>query len=348
MEGYKTMGRLAFICLTIILELLIINDVSTAQFYFVNAYTRAGDHYSNAIYKVDIDSKIIIDSVIIDGKGEFFGKHPFEITFGNQDFLISSINAGLPGKNSRSGPYPITHIYLIRSRSVDLVFQDSLIHGHISKIRQIGNDSLDIEWFADNQSGGSDFLSKFVFRPNSNRLDRIMNMPLSQQIPFTIGNYVDPVWLMHLENSNYYWDIVDGTNIVLFKVDDNGNLSNETIIGDRTIANCALGYNSYIDKLICFKTPFKLLSYSPTYESPDSIEAEVLYFNINDFAIDSTFTIDMGIAYCGYEVGKALSYGHYTYYYYFSGDGYGQFDPAYLLIFDTRTNETDWLRVGWR
>jgi len=41
---------------------------------------------------------------------------------------------------------------------------------------------------------------------------------------------------------------------------------------------------------------------------------------------------------------------HYLiiYYYYFWQDGYEGFDPAYLLIFDTRTNEASWLRVGWR
>lgn len=342
------MGKLAFSLFLIILNLLIMSNNSRSQFCFVNSYSFRDGAYSNAVYKIDIVNSQIVDSVFFAEKGEFTAKHPAEITFRNQKYLLSSFNSGQPAKNSVPGPYIVTHLNLLRYRNLNPIFQDSLMFSQVTKIKEIGNDSLEIEWFADNQIGGGIYLSKFVFRSNLNRLEKITTIPLSQQSSITVGNYTDPVWITNFQDKDYYWDIVDGANIVLFKVDNNGVVMDETAIGDRTINNIAIGFNMELNKIIYIKTPFRLLSYNPAYESPENIEAQIIYLSLADFSVENIIPIDMGNAYCGYEVGKAFSYGSYTYYYYFSGDGYGQFDPAYLLIFDTRTNEATWLRVGWR
>jgi hypothetical protein len=48
------------------------------------------------------------------------------------------------------------------------------------------------------------------------------------------------------------------------------------------------------------------------------------------------------------EIGECDNIGPYMVYYYFAQEDYRYFSPAMLFIFDTRTNEATWLRVGWR
>jgi hypothetical protein len=46
--------------------------------------------------------------------------------------------------------------------------------------------------------------------------------------------------------------------------------------------------------------------------------------------------------------GPAELVGPYIVYYFGESNDLGQLYPAMLFIFDTRTNEATWLRVGWR
>jgi len=52
--------------------------------------------------------------------------------------------------------------------------------------------------------------------------------------------------------------------------------------------------------------------------------------------------------YIGSGYGPCERIGPYFIYYFFDGEDYRYFSPAMLFIFDTRTNQATWLRVGWR
>jgi len=56
--------------------------------------------------------------------------------------------------------------------------------------------------------------------------------------------------------------------------------------------------------------------------------------------------IEDGYASC--EWGDCRKVGQFLIHYFFEGEEPGYFSPAMLFIFDTRTNEARWLRVGWR
>jgi hypothetical protein len=56
----------------------------------------------------------------------------------------------------------------------------------------------------------------------------------------------------------------------------------------------------------------------------------------------------LDIGYANREIGNCDWVGPYLVYYFFEQEAAAIFSPAMLFIFDTRTNETTWLRVGWR
>ncbi len=89
-----------------------------------------------------------------------------------------------------------------------------------------------------------------------------------------------------------------------------------------------------------------------TWKGPEDnrISSYLLIYNIDDLSLaDSLYIPDYPPGdYIGGEFGVADVVGPYIVYYYFIGDGIPQFAPAMLFIFDTRTNEAAWLRVGWR
>jgi hypothetical protein len=57
-------------------------------------------------------------------------------------------------------------------------------------------------------------------------------------------------------------------------------------------------------------------------------------------------SLDSGYTFA--ELGLCDWVGPNLVYYFFLGEDYCYFSPAMLFIFDTRTNEATWLRVGWR
>ena len=122
----------------------------------------------------------------------------------------------------------------------------------------------------------------------------------------------------------------------------------QTLLGDRAEMNIVVGYNESANKIYTFITPYKMYSYSPPVYSADTMSMAICIYNPSTLDQTDSISYSVGESYAAMEIGPAESLGPYLYYYYFWQDGYEGFDPAYLLIFDTRTNEATWLRVGWR
>jgi hypothetical protein len=80
------------------------------------------------------------------------------------------------------------------------------------------------------------------------------------------------------------------------------------------------------------------------------IQSHLLIYDIDDFSLIDSLSIpdypagDYIIA--DFDVADVI--GNYIVYYYAQPGGIEDYTPAMLFIFDTRTNEAAWLRVGWR
>ena len=80
------------------------------------------------------------------------------------------------------------------------------------------------------------------------------------------------------------------------------------------------------------------------------IDSHAKIYNLADFALIDSFAVadyPRG-AYPDQAFDAADIVGPYMVYYFFGREGLTRYAPAMLFIFDTRTNEATWLRVGWR
>jgi hypothetical protein len=324
-----------------------------ANIIFLNSYVVADKRVDNFVFKIDIDSKQIADSVNLNIDGEFISRYPSTLLRDNSPFIVSILTNGLSGKNSIIKGQIDSYYTVIIGSNLNILFQDSILNRQLSKSNLIAGDTMGIEWFGNLQGTGGWFKSKYMLNFNSGRLRNLNNRIFNEDdySSLIIGQYYAPKFIMADSLAKYYWgyhNIGDSSYVNIIKADNDDNITNEYTLGERTIADIVVGYNQFTHMIYAIITPYKLLSFYPPIESPNTLIPGIIIIDPIDFRITQSLSIDMNDVYLGHETGTASQIGPFVYYYYFSGDGYGQFDPAYLLIFDTRTNEATWLRVGWR
>ncbi|UCC78544.1 MAG: hypothetical protein JSW64_09680 [Candidatus Zixiibacteriota bacterium] len=327
--------------------------VSGANLVYLNSYVVTDEQVDNYAFKIDLESKQIADSISLNIDGEFISRYPLTLFRHNSPFLISILTNGLAGKNSILKGHIDSYYTVINGINLNIVFQDSLPDRQLSDISIVSGDSIAIEWLGNLNGIGGWFKSKYIIDFSNGRLINISNRIFREEdyTSLTIGQYYAPKFIKADSTHKFYWgyrNINDSSYVNLIKVNHDDNIVNEFTLGERTIANIGIGYSQFADRIYAIITPFKLLSLYPPIASPNGIIPRIDVIDPVDFHIIQSITIDMYDIYLGHETGSAAQIGPFIYYYYFEADGYGCFDPAYLFIFDTRTNEATWLRVGWR
>jgi len=322
-----------------------------AQTIFLNSYVEGIGYVDNYVFRIDIDHKQVVDSLRLDAKGEFTSKAPIARSIGGHGLLITALVNGLAAKNSEIREHTYSYYYIINSSNLNLIREDSLVDRMIETITGDLFDTISVNWY--DEIGRQSMKSLYRVDPEDHRFRHVRSRVLSNDDFRSehLRGYVGPDFICQLGSSKYYWGlefIGDSSFVNVFKVNSDTVIVGETRVGDRRVQNIICGYNPQAEKFYCFLTPYKLLSFSPVSESPQNVRPRVLIIDPQDLSIETEIEFQMGDAYVSQEVGTAESAGNYLYFYFFGSDGYGQFDPAYLLIFDTRTNEATWLRVGWR
>jgi len=325
----------------------------SAQYYYCNAYSPDDNEglYNNVLYKVDIEAKTIVDSLNLEIKGEFVGKMPLILRSANEGvILISLLTSGLSGKNSPALDHLSTFYALVNIAPFSLASVDSLPHKQVTSYRAIFDDSLELGWIDYDTFQGGSFQSKYFCNRANRQLIEIERFNDQGNVveDSYIGVYKNPVSIGGTDQSKFYYDMYVDSDVNLFAADNADNVIWETHAGDILQSSLIFGYSSDNNSLYLFTLRFKLLSFYPPIESPDSIRNKVDVFDGSTFESIAVFDLDIRDIYLANEMGIMDSINGYLVYYFAKGDGYGQFDPAYLLIFDTRTNEASWLRVGWR
>ena len=325
---------------------------TNAQDVYVNSYA-LGDSYpaKNIVFKLDLASKSKSDSVILPVTGQFVDGYPFELSRNSFSALITIIQNGVPAKNA--GPpkgHTDTYYCTVSQTNLSILNLDSLLFRAVVGFKKSDDNRLSIQWIDERNSNlltQEDILELDV--TNEPRTISTGQFERPDYSLNDIGHFKNPKKLLNTADTITYWDLgPSGANIYLFRHNPSTGILNQTLIGDRTEMNIVLGYNESANKIYSFITPYKMYSYSPSVYSSDTLNMTIGVYDPFTLSKIDSLTYPVGDAYAAMEIGTAESDGPYLYYYYFWQDGYGQFDPAYLLIFDTRTNEATWLRVGWR
>jgi hypothetical protein len=317
----------------------------------VNSYALAENVDAiNTIYKIDLVSRSVVDSISLPISGEFLQNRPIQFAVRGNDYLISFVNAGLAGKNSVATGRSAAEYAVVERDQFRLVGHDSLPFVFIYDIKHPDGDFLILEWLDETPGQEGHFRGTYSMDSRDLRLHRQQRREHRSRDDsvLVIGDHLNPVPLLLNHLPRIYWDLVDGSRIVLFKTDSHGDISNQLQIGDRALSSVLVGYNPDNELVYYFQFCYVLASYSPPKTSPDSINNEVHLIRPGDFSIEEIVQMPAPPQVVSNELGS-VEFVSGQFVYYFSGsENYRYFLPAMLFIFDTRTNEATWLRVGWR
>jgi hypothetical protein len=338
----------------ILIIILLFYSPSISQVYVVNAYK--GDHFPKQAVTVfiDLETKKILKEIPTGDEGAIINKKALPVLMGDDTLLITAAMEGcycdncVVGKNrAKIAVFNPASMQLVYSYADSDIFIDTFesqpgcrvyigggeqkeprdgiygdyILGKDFKIALVKPRSYDYAWGLIFGVKGFTYLQQFV--PEK-------NLYLSYSLLLHMNNEhslaLDTCYLY----SNYI--IVDSA--MSAGVNDRSHIlaAIDTIIYDFNLNNEF--YGETITK---------------TYEL-GRINPFVKLFNINTFAqLDSFPVADYPKG--DYPDGNndvADVVGPYIVYYFFGREGIEKYAPAMLFIFDTRTNEATWLRVGWR
>ena len=352
MDKIKKIKIRLYRLIAVTLLLFIFSGHTVAQYAYLNSYILNREFPTqNILFKVDIDDKSKIDSVILPVRGQFVDSYPFELSRNSFSVLLTIMQNGVPGKNADPPKgYADTFYALILPNNLSIIRLDSLLFRAIVGFKNINDNRLSLQW-VNEENSNSPTQEDLIGIGNNQRL-RVFSSHNYIRPDYSlndINQFTSPKKLLNIADTTIYWDIESSaSNVYLFKHSPSTGIMTQTLLGDRTEMNIVVGYNESSNNIYSFVTPFKMYSYFPPVYSADTLNMAICIYNPSTLDQTDSISYSVGEAYAAKEIGTAESNGPYLYYYYFWQDGYRRFDPAYLLIFDTRTNEADWLRVGWR
>ncbi len=339
---------------------LTLTGISVGQTYFINAYVSHGDSASNFMQihtiMVDLDQQEIIDSTVLADSGTILNRTPMTVSNTRGTFLISFWANGMMAKNSgfTSGLSNLHYaLFFNQNGNIHDLRRDEISAANINLLYKVPYEQgfrLGIV----SDTGNVVILRPGVYGLNRNdRFEFERGVPINE-IPGSIGNLdgyslLRKIWesdRYHLYHSFYnsqYWlvKLNDGNDAVV------DSLQLRQSGGQATI----YAYHPDRNRFYCFHLNYEMHGqYTHKYREDYYIEPEVLIYDpISLELLEQLPVADYPEGdYPGRENGIADVVGDFIVYYFFEDDWMGRFNPAMLFIFDTRTNEATWLRVGWR
>jgi hypothetical protein len=302
-------------------------------------WTENGDHPVQTKF-IDLDKKNIITSIEIAREGELTEIQPMHVFCQGKACLISMTNTACYCKNTSVGDYN-THVAIIDSTSKTLLVSYDIPHQITIELYSLG-DSL---FFL----GGS-----LENGPNHREIDEVCTidsyynivnvMPIDQYTK----PHVSPVLDFKVFN-NIYFDIVDGQYRV-FKRDREMQTIDSLLLEPLESRNMIFAGIDSILYVFSINYEVHIKGRDDKAYGQDWITPNVRRYNIDSFKmIDSIPIPDFKKDnFVSGDDGVARVFGPYITYYFGEPGDMELLYPAMLFIFDTRTNETTWLRVGWR
>lgn len=321
----------------------------TNHLYYVCSYENDIWNTNILVATINLDSKRISNSTSIPIRGELAFKKPLILSRDNQMFYIIITDDGLPAKDAE-----LMNIETVRFAVCD----PSLNLLYLAELPGL----TILDSYRDNNATGL----KFTMRRGNSLLDYKGNIIIQDSNRIDIVNQEPDIY----DHSNY--PVIGGFKYFEKIKETNDRIYWNTTNNGRYLLSLDIGNNRLIDSLNIEsdKPYFNLFGMSDN----DSL-IYVFYMNSNnlsgptdllkteidpsylkilrsaDFSIIDSIDIHyppLDSGYAGGDTGPCDKVGPFFVYFDLNGESYGCFSPAMLFIFDTRTNEASWLRVGWR
>jgi hypothetical protein len=315
--------------------------------YYLSAYQNDDWPTDILFEKIDLNSKSIINSVPIRLTGELQAKNPIPLSLRNQTiYFISTIN-GLPAKNCEYLNRRVANYAILNTDGV-LIQQGQMPYFQILDYKILARGMVEINY--------SDSLGM-----NSWGNLSIIN-GATPHVNFTRRAVFDSINYPTISNFRYMNKII-GSNSLLYWVDNYSGryilklnyeqriLIDSLKIDSTNTSNHIIGIGNGDSVIYSFYLNYNIVG-GPESTRKTSVDSSYLkLFRISDFSFIDSIPInnpanDSDIV--GNSNGPCDRIGPYFVYYFFNGEDYRYFSSAMLFIFDTRTNEARWLRVGWR
>jgi hypothetical protein len=349
--GMKYLNYRQFLLLVAFLVFKLCACPASAQYYYVNSYSARGNNaITTAVYKIDLASKRVVDSLYLGLAGEFINNRPLEIQRNRQPLMVALLNSGIPGKNSPPQGIFIARYAIINKNEFQILHQDSMPNYFIYDNISSQADSIKLDWIENTPGLEGHYIGWFIPNFDDNRINLIRRQSYNMEYENEniIGQFYNSSILLAATRLNYYWGLRDGLEAVIFKTDNSNNVLSQITVGDRNISSILAGYNPLDSLIYVFKLRFYLETYAPPISSPDSVTNVLERFRPFDFSLVDQIRLPENPYIIANEAGNAEFINGCFVYYYSESEDYRSFQPASVFIFDTRTNEATWLRVGWR
>ncbi len=349
MNGYK------IIILSILYFVLIwpINK-SIATDYYLATYDEAseGGGYNISVKKISLENASIADSVVLRRSGYLWNKKPVIIDGPRQRFILIGAEVGAYAKNT--GPGPETTFVFVLNDSLNIIRTFQIPNSQVGHFEQVPGEN----GFRFELQSASDTTE--IFRRGIYNLDREFRFTrISDFIddlgPGDIRELAGFVYLNKLYNNSHhlFYSVAEYGLFYLLKLNKNNTTVVSSLLTSREYTSSIFAYHPGQDKIYLFRLNYEQHGKFPEYEKDYGehwIEPYVLILNPINFDLVDSLPV-ANFAPDNYplgEDGQADIVGDYIVYYFFNDEWIGRFNPAMLFIFDTRTNEATWLRVGWR
>ena len=345
----------------VLLTILISFNLAFAQPFAVNAYDGDSSKYPRQVKTVfvDLDSKTILSEIIIGQEGQIINKRPISIGRDSDTLLATVVMEGCYCDNSVVGKNRVkVSIFNPTSRQLVLSYADS---------------DLFIDTFEQLPDHKAFISAETLVQPRHEmigdyNLDDDNHFLLQNARPqgFSYDVYSGPGHFEYLRPIALNHDLyayINGNARCLVKTNtDRTRIIDTLLVHDKVIVIDSTMMSKFPDRSHVFAiiadtllydfnqnwemhTTFSVREYGQNW-----IQSCLLVYNLNNFALlDSISLPDYPRGdYIDGDFNAADVIGPYIVYYFFGRDGIEKFAPAMLFIFDTRTNEASWLRVGCR
>jgi len=340
--------------LILLILLFVFSDLAGAgEYYYLATFDMFQDGYSVhvSIKKIDLENKLISDSLALRSDGYLATKKPIKLMIEKQNCLLVIIQSGVFSKNSGPGP-ETTYAYIVDEKL------------KLKKSIKIPDSNISV---ADQFEGENGFRFGSTRYADTTYLYEDGIYTIDSDYVFTkIGDYVSsigPEDICQFGGLSYIHKLNGNNNSIFYNLSDSGYVILKLNIPDSLIISSIstmapkgseiFAYHSTQNKIYVFHLNYEQHGKFPEYEKnygEDWIVPEVLIYDPSSFRLIERHSIaDFTPGnYPLVERGQADIVGDYIVYFFFREEHYTRYDPAMLFIFDTRTNEATWLRVGWR
>jgi hypothetical protein len=312
---------------------------------YVNNYT---DSSNIQLQKFDLDRKQIVTSIRVPLRGEIDPKTPLLLKRDNHKYMVILTVNGVIGKNTNLLGNWVTY-YLVYDIMGNQLGVDSLLGMHLFDFSTSSGESIKLTC-VDRTRRGEPVLKAYMTMDSNAKITLTFNGEEDDIIGPTIGRFKHYQRLF--SNNNRFFSHLDREGLYLLSLNTGNNaLLDSMKIDDSFKRSYLFGLSENDSNIYLFQLNYNELGGPSSLNKSEMDSSYLKILNAQTFDLMDSVHIHNPPLELGYtfgEIGTCDKVGPYLVYYFFKGEDYRYYSPAMLFIFDTRTNQASWLRVGWR